>query len=342
MNLTSAAPGNILVVDDTFQVAEVMRRMLVDDGHTVEVASDGESALASVGRHAPDIILLDVKMHGLDGFEVCRRLKSDPATRLTPVVLVTTLSSSEDRVMGMEVGADDFLTKPVDPAELRSRVRTLLRVKRYTDELDSAEAVIIALANTVEARDPNTIGHCARLARYATALGEFIGLDEDDLSVLYRGGVLHDVGKIAVPDSVLLKPGPLTAEEFEFMKRHTIVGDELCADLRALRRVRPIVRQHHERQDGSGYPDGLAGDKIVLVAQIVGIVDVYDALTTSRPYKPALDPDAALDCLVGEARHGLHQDVLVEAFAALRRTGIFEEHTPATELAHRYLKGTSQ
>jgi putative two-component system response regulator len=340
MHLTSASSGNILVVDDTRQVAEVMRRMLVDDGHQVEVASDGDSALAAVSRHAPDVVLLDVCMPGMTGFEVCRRLKTNPATRLTPVVLVTTLSSTDDRVTGMEAGADDFLTKPVDPAELRSRVRTLLRVKRYTDELDSAEAVIIALANTVEARDPNTIGHCARLAHYATALGEYIGLDEDDLSVLYRGGVLHDVGKIAVPDSVLLKPGPLTPEEFEFMKRHTTVGDELCADLRALRRVRPIIRQHHERQDGSGYPDGLTGDAIALLAQIVGVVDVYDALTTPRPYKPALNPDAALDCLIGEARRGLHQNVLVEALAALRRTGLLDESASANELAHRYLKGT--
>jgi len=194
-------------------------------------------------------------------------------------------------------------------------VRSLLRLKRYTDELDSAEAVIFSLALTIEARDPATDGHCQRLADYAPRVGRALGLDEDDLWALSRGGYLHDIGKIAVPDAVLLKRGPLTPAEFDQMKAHTIIGDRLCGELRSLRRVRPIVRHHHERCDGSGYPDGLRGDDIPLLAQIMGLVDVYDALTTARPYKPAFTKEEALAEIDNEVGRGWRRrdlaDVLV-------------------------------
>ncbi|MEI6670003.1 MAG: HD domain-containing phosphohydrolase [Acidobacteriota bacterium] len=334
--------ANVVVVDDTDVSAEVLRRLLLQDGYAVEVAHDGESGLEVVRRSTPDLVLLDVMMPGINGFEVCRRLKSDPATRLTPVVLVTTLDGRDDRIEGVDAGADDFLTKPVDGMELRARVRALLRLKRFTDELDSAEAVILSLARTVEARDPCTEGHCERLAGYAVQMGEAMGLREDELAALYRGGYLHDVGKIAVPDSVLMKPGALSPAEYELVKRHTIVGDEICTDFRALRPVRPIVRQHHERQDGSGYPDGLVGDQISLLAQIAGVLDVYDALTTSRPYKEALKPSEALALLRKEASDGLHRMALIDMLDSLLRVGKLTAVIDTEELSRRFLKGTAR
>jgi len=339
---TAQQTASVIVVDDTDVSAEVLRRLLLQDGYTVQVAHDGESGLEAVRRSTPDLVLLDVMMPGINGFEVCRRLKADPATRLTPIVLVTTLDGRDDRIQGMDAGADDFLTKPVDGMELRARVRQLLRLKRFTDDLDSAEAVILSLARTVEARDPNTEGHCERLAAYAVRLGEALGLRDDDLSALYRGGFLHDVGKIAIPDSVLLKPGPLTREEHDLVKRHTLVGDELCSQLRALRPVRPIVRHHHERQDGSGYPDGLAGDQIPLLAQIAGVVDVYDALTTPRPYKKALAPSEALALLRGEALDGLHQIELVDLLSTLQRGGKLSTAVDVQQMTLRFLRGQAR
>jgi putative two-component system response regulator len=277
-------------------------------------AEDGAKALDAVARHQPDIILLDVAMPAVDGLEVCRRLKADPATRLTPVVLVTGQAGLNDRLRGLEAGADEILEKPVHPNELRARVRSLLRVKCLIDELDSAEAAFMALALTIEARDPMTNGHCERLAHHAVRLGRAMGLGDDDLDALHRGAYLHDLGKVGVPDHVLLKPGPLTREEFDVMKRHPIIGDNLCAPLQSLRRVRPIIRSHHERLDGSGYPDGLRGDQIPLLAQIVGVVDVFDALTSQRPYRGPLTPQQAARHLLEEVEGGRMSRRHVEAF----------------------------
>ena len=341
--LDAAQPtARIVVVDDTDVSAEVLRRLLLRDGYSVEVARDGESGLELVRRSTPDLVLLDVMMPGINGFEVCRRLKSDPATRLTPIILVTTLDGRDDRIQGMDAGADDFLTKPVDGMELRARVRALLRLKRYTDELDSAEAVILSLARTVEARDPSTEGHCERLAAYAVRMGEAMGLGEIELAALYRGGFLHDVGKIAIPDSILLKPGPLLPGEYQQVKRHTIVGDEICADFRPLRLVRPIVRHHHERQNGSGYPDGLVGDQVPLLAQIIGVVDVYDALRTERPYKKAYSPADAIAVLRQEATDGLHRMELVDLLAGLQRDGMLDAAIDTAEMSRRFLKGSAR
>jgi putative two-component system response regulator len=253
-------------------------------------------------------------MPQLDGLEVCRRLKADPATRLTPVVLVTGLSDLEDRIKGIEAGADEFLSKPVHPMELRARVGSLTRMKHLLDVLDSAEAAFMTLALTIEARDPTTSGHCERLAQQAVALGKALGLGDHDLQALHRGGYLHDVGKVGIPDAVLLKPGPLTPTEFDLMKKHPDIGDSLCAPLQSLRTVRPIIRCHHERLDGSGYPQGLTGDDVPLLAQIVGIADVYDALTSHRPYRPALSPDKAARHVLQEAAQGKFALSHVETF----------------------------
>jgi putative two-component system response regulator len=270
----------------------------------VRDAPDGRSAIAECATVRPDLILLDIMMPGMDGFEVCRRIKAAPETRLTPVVLITGLTATEDRIKGINAGADDFLCKPIDLNELLARTRSLLRLKQITDELENAEAVLFSLAYSIEARDPYTRGHCERLADMSARMGERLGIPEDQIKALRRAGVVHDIGKVAVPDSILLKPGPLTAEEIAIIQKHPVVGERICAPLKTFRLVLPIIRHHHEKYDGSGYPDGLVGDAIPLTARILQISDVYDALTTDRPYKVAFAPEVALDLMEEECERG--------------------------------------
>ena len=304
----------VLVVDDQPQCTELLVRLLTPEGFVVDVAEDGETALTNINLTPPDIVLLDVGLPGIDGIEVCRVIKKNDTTRLTPVVLLTGQAGRESRLAGLDAGADDILAKPYDTEQLKARVRSLTRIKRYTDELESAESVILSLALTVEARDPYTDGHCERLSTYALSLGTALGLGDDDLEALRRGGYLHDVGKIGVPDDVLLKNGRLNAEEYELIKTHAVIGERLLGDLRSLAPVRPIVRHHHERLDGSGYPDGLGGDEIPLLAHIVSIVDAFDAMTTVRPYRLALTPQQACAELRADAVRGKMSRDLVEAF----------------------------
>lgn len=309
--------AHILVVDDLPANLRLLESLLVNDGHRVSVAVDGEQALAAVERERPDLVLLDIVMPKIDGYEVCRRLKTDPLTRLIPVVLVTGLTETDSRIRGLQVGADDFMSKPFIVPEMRARVASLLRLKRYTDALDSAESVILSLAMTIEARDQATDGHCQRLAEYASALGQRLGLSSEEIDTLRVGGYLHDIGKVGIPDRILLKEGRLTPDEYEVMKTHTVIGDRLCAELRTLKHVRTIVRHHHERLDGSGYPDGLNGEKLPLLPQIMGIVDVFDAITTPRPYKPALPAARACAELRAEVQRGWRREQLVESFIGM-------------------------
>src|SRR5688572_7328693 len=324
---TARSRGSVLIADDLADTRELVSELLEREGYRVLQAADGAEALDAVQREMPDLILSDVMMPQVDGFELCRRLKADRATRLIPVVLVTALHERSDRLEGIRAGADDFLQKPFDSTELMARVASLIRLKRFTDELDSAESVILSLALTVEAREPYTSGHCQRMAAYGAAFGAHLGLSEDEIAALHRGGYLHDLGKIAVPDAILGKPGPLTPDEFEIMKRHTVVGEALCGELNALRPVRAIVRSHHERLDGSGYPDGLCGDNVPLLAQIMGVVDVYDALTTDRQYRAALSEEVACAMLMEHVERGWRSHELVYEFVALCRTSSFQKLT---------------
>lgn len=313
--------ARILVVDDDPKVRAVLERVLLKDGHTIETAENGHAALAAIERRPPDVILTDVTMPGMDGFELCERLKMDVVTRLIPVVMVTGLSDRDNRIKGVELGADEFLTKPVDPQELRARIRSLMRLKRYTDDLDSAASIIMAMAIMVEARDGHSEGHCYRMANYATALGRQLRLGHEELQTLHRGGFLHDIGMLAIPDIVLRRPGRLSPAEYELVKSHTVIGEQLCGNLRSLQSVRPIVRHHHERFDGSGYPDRLAGDDIPLLAQIIGLVDVYDAITSCRPYQAALSGEDAVLVLREQAVAGWRNVELVEEFATVIQSG---------------------
>jgi cyclic di-GMP phosphodiesterase len=312
--------GKVLVVDDYAPNLRGLGLLLEQADYTVLTATNGRDALDIVMRERPDLVLLDVVMPGISGLDVCVELKRHPDTRFTPVVLISGAQERETRLAGLDAGADDFLNKPVDSEELRTRVRSLMRLKRLTDDLESAESLFLTLGRIVEARDPCTEGHCDRLTDYATALGRHLQLDQADLDALHRGAFLHDVGKIAIPDRVLLKKGKLTRKEYELMKRHPAIGDDLCSTVRSFDAVRPIVRHHHERLDGRGYPDGLAGDRIPLLAQIVSIVDVFDALTSHRPYRKALPTATAYQMMRADARGGWCREELLEAFIALNRT----------------------
>jgi putative two-component system response regulator len=307
----------ILVVDDQPTIAGLMSQLLAMSGYDVVTASDAQQAEAEVRRHAPDLILSDVRMPGKSGYDFCRELKSDPATRLIPFVLITGLSDSTDKVRGIEAGADDFLNKPVLAEELKARVKSLLRVKEFTDELETADSVLCTLGLIVEGRDPYTEGHCERLAAGAVDLGRHLGLDEDSIVALRRGGFLHDLGKIAVPDGILKKGSDLTVREWEIMKLHPVTGENICKPLKSLRLVLPIIRHHHEHMDGSGYPDGMGAGEIPVLPRVLQVVDVYDALRTARPYKPALSHDDAAQVMRQEARQGLWDAELVGEFFSM-------------------------
>ena len=312
----SDRPARILIADDDPGTREFLTAMVEGLGHEAVAVPDGVAALAAIAERPPDLVLSDVSMPGLNGFELCRRLKADPRTRLIPVVLITGIGE-EFKVQAIEAGADDFFTKPFTPADLRVRIRVALRTKAFTDELESAEAVLCTLAKSIEAKDPYTEGHCERLAEYAVSLGRALALREEDLTALRRGGYLHDLGKVAVPEAILLKTGLLTPEERAIMQRHPVVGEEICRPLHSLQAVRPIIRHHHEKQDGSGYPDGLRGEDVPLTARILRVVDVYDALTTDRPYRRPLPRDAALNILEAEAWQGWGDERIVRAFRHL-------------------------
>jgi putative two-component system response regulator len=311
--------GIILVADDNEANRELVSAFLNAEGYRIVCVADGQQALARLQSESIDLALLDVVMPRPTGFELCQAMKSKPETRLIPVVLLTSLNSEADRIHGHMCGADDFLSKPVNKQELIARVHSLVRLKQFTDELDNAETVLFSLALTIEAKDPYTEGHCDRLSKYSVALGEKLGLPQDVRVALRRGGLIHDIGKLAVPEGILLKPGPLTPEERKVMEQHTVIGERICAPLRSFRSVLPIIRHHHEKQDGSGYPDGLKGEKIPLTARILQVTDIYDALTTDRPYRKALPVEKALAIMREEVKRGWWDGSLVDQLELLVR-----------------------
>jgi len=296
--------GIIVVADNNESAREPLVELLRSNCYRVIAVENGEQAFNAACSQPVDLLLLDVMMPGPSGFSVCRAIKARPETRFLPVVLLTGIARAEDRLRSIEAGADDFLHKPVRQEELLARVRSLVRLKRYTDELENAEAVLCILARSIEAKDPYTEGHCDRLSRSAVSLAEKIGLSREVCNDLRRSGIVHDIGKVAVPEFVLLKPGPLDAGERRIMERHTTVGERICAPMRSFRNVLPMIRWHHEKQDGSGYPDHLMGEEIPLTARILQTVDIYDSLTTDRSYREALSQARALEIMWDETRRG--------------------------------------
>jgi putative two-component system response regulator len=313
---SASGKATILVADDAEMNRELFSEILTAEGYNVVCAEDGNQALRAIDRTV-DLALLDVLMPGKTGFDVCQSIKSDPETRFIAVVLVTGLASVDERIRGIKAGADDFLIKPVNIHELLARTRSLLRLKEYTDELDNAETVLFSLALSIEAKDPYTKGHCDRLSFYSEAIGRRLGMPHEQCVALRRAGVVHDIGKIGVPERVLIKTGPLNAEEWVTMMQHPIIGERICSPLKSFRPVLPIIRHHHEKLDGSGYPDGLKGDQIPLTARVLQITDIYDALITDRPYRRALSHDVAVATMRDEAKRGWWDSSLIDELETL-------------------------
>jgi len=311
--------STIMVVEDDPAIRHVLSELLTALGHGVVTAESAEKAVALLDVISPDLVITDVHMGAMSGIELCARIKSDPRYELTPVVVLTAIADIDARVAGLAAGADDFFPKPVDFNELRARLGALLRVKGLLDQLERAEGVITTLALTIEARDTYTAGHCDRLARYAVAVGEALNVDAGMMKALRLGGYLHDLGKIAVPDGILLKPGPLDEVERARIRLHPGAGADLVLGLKSLEDVRPIMKHHHERWNGTGYPDGLSGEGIPLGARIIAVVDVFDALHTERPYKAALSHAEAVRILERETEAGYWDPRVVTAFLGVLR-----------------------
>jgi putative two-component system response regulator len=294
--VTSKTPV-VLVVDDSVANRELIKACLHDVDCEVRTAEDGYAALEAIAQSPPDLVLLDVQMPGMDGYEVCEKIKGRSGGALLPVVMITALAESSDRVRALASGADDYMSKPVDRIELVARVRSALRLKRVYDSLSSAEQVIYTLAAAVEAKDPYTEAHTKRVGETARRIGHRMGLAKEDLEALYRGGIIHDIGKIGVPDHILLKPGALDDEERNRMHLHPIIGENIVAPLQTGCDLRPMIRHHHENFDGTGYPDHLAGERIPLLARIVSVCDAYDAMTNDRPYRRKQSREQAIAVL---------------------------------------------
>jgi putative two-component system response regulator len=305
----------ILVVDASPAKREGIRSNLRELDHNVVEASSTKQAFEIIRSGNIDLVVADVLVPDLGGGAFCRVLRNHLNTRLIPIFLLADTPDPDEEALGIAAGADDFLVRPLQPKAIQARVQATLRQKAILESVDEAESVLFSLALSVEARDAGIGQHCQRLATLSSSMGVALGLPATDLLALQRAGYLHDVGKVAVPDSVLFKTGPLTPQEWAVMKQHTTRGEQICSGMKSLRNVLPIIRHHHERWDGSGYPDGLSGEEIPLLARIVQIADIYDALTTHRSYKPAYTPEHALEILQDEARAGWRDPVLVKAFA---------------------------
>jgi putative two-component system response regulator len=305
----------ILLVDAADINRRLLKAILKTGTYRILEATRPSAALAILEKEKVDLVIVDLAMPEMNGPDFCRLLRRNQNTQLIPIVMTTSVLSADDEIAGIESGADDFLVKPLRPALVRTRVRSMLRNKALVDSLEQAETILFALAQSVEHRDRSTGMHCERLAAYSLALGQALGLSKHDQVALYRGGYLHDIGKVGMPDVILFKRGLLTEQEWEVMRQHTIRGEEICRPMRSLAPVLPIIRSHHERWDGTGYPDGLRGEEIPLLARILQVADIYDALTTARPYKPAFSRSHAVQIMLEESQRGWRDPELIPLFA---------------------------
>jgi putative two-component system response regulator len=313
--LHASWPATILVAHEDVSVRAVLRRALEGAGYRVLEASTGSRAVALGDRERPDLFILDISMPDADGIEICRAIKSDPATRLTPVIHITGRTLRDERLRALAAGSDEFVARPFDVEELLIRVRSLLRTKRLTDHLVSDEAVLLALSRTVEARDNYTERHLYRVADRSVEVARRMGMTAREIESIRLGGLLHDLGKIAVPDRVLHKPAGLDRAEYALIKRHPEAGAEIVRPLRAFDGPEPAILHHHERFDGTGYPYGLRGEEIPLAARIVAVADAFDAMTTDRPYRAALPVEEALQRL-DDGREEQWDPLVVDVFVA--------------------------
>jgi putative two-component system response regulator len=312
--------AKILLVDPDVSNRTDWEALLTNFGYKVSSVDNGKEALARCVEIQPDFVLIEGPLPDIAGFEVARQLKSDPLTQLTPIVLILTGAVATDASRGAQ-DVDDFWARPASRWEAVNRIQSLMHMRTYIDQ--QAESVAFSLARSIDAKDASSAGHSDRVREYGSQLGISIGLSGDELDALRMASLLHDVGKVAVPDSILFKPSPLTPVEMEVVRQHPIVGESICAPLKSFRDALPIIRHHHERMDGSGYPDGLMGENIPLVARVTQTVDVYDALTTDRPYRKALDSEGALSVMESEASRGWLDTSLVKQFSTICRKANF-------------------
>ena len=322
--------GKILAVDDTPASLKLLSDILKEEGYEVRSAISGELALHSAISNPPELVLLDIRMPEMNGFEVCRQLKAHPATRDVPVIFVSAISDTDEKVQGFELGAVDFVTKPYQREELLARVHTHLEINRLRNHLEELVAertnklktslldFITAIAATVEMRDPYTAGHQRRVANLATAIAKELKLPENQIEGLNLAGVVHDVGKIRAPAEILCKPGRLNDIEYSLIKEHSGTGYEILKSIDFPWPIAQTVLQHHERQDGSGYPHGLKDGGILLEAKILAVADVVEAMMSHRPYRAGLGIDAALE-EIERNRGALYEPLVVDACLKLFR-----------------------
>jgi putative two-component system response regulator len=315
-------PSTVLILETIDINRQLLRETLKPCGYRLFEASEARHAFRLLEQEKIDLVIVDLVLAGESGLDFCRRMKAGRYTRLIPVLMLTSVQGAESEIAGIASGADEFLVNPVHPEIMRTRIRAMLRHKSAVDSLEEAESILLALAKTVEHRDRETIGHCERLAAMSMTMGMALGLGGPQMLGLYRGAYLHDIGKISIPDAILFKRGKLTAAEWEVMRMHTVRGEEICRPARTLSGVLPIIRHHHERWDGSGYPDGLREEEIPLLARVLQVADIFDALTSVRPYKPALSTAEALDILEAEAARGWRDPKLVGLFRRLFETTV--------------------
>jgi putative two-component system response regulator len=314
----AASYVRVLVVEDDASNRALLEALLRREGYDVSSATNGHDGLRAARSDAADLVLLDIEMPGMNGLEVCRALRADPATVALPIILLTGRTETRDVVAGLDAGADDFLRKPYERAELLARIRSVLRLAEALAEVDGAHGVIAALANAVEAKDALTERHCQRLSTLARELAVTAGVPHGEHRPIVLGAMLHDVGKIGIADSLLAKPLPLTEDEWAVMRTHPVIGETICRPLRGSRHFLPVIRHHHEHWDGAGYPDHLRGAAIPIGARIVGLVDAFDAMVHDRPYRPARTVDEALSEITRLAGRQFDPG-LVAAFVPLMR-----------------------
>jgi len=305
---------SILVVDDVQSNLELMEAVFIREGFKVYTALNSSEALDIFGNCSIDLAVLDVMMPVVDGFELCRNLKEMSGKRFFPVILLTALSDRKSKIKGIESGADDFISKPFDSSELIIKMKSLLKLKTLNEELDHSENIIMTLAVAMEARDPYTRGHSTRVSKLSADFVTFLGLMEQDKKEMEKAGILHDIGKICLSESLLRKPGPLTKEEVEMIKTHALLGEELCRPLFSMQKILPAIRHHHERWDGEGFPDGLAGQDIPIMARMLSIIDSFDAMVSVRPYRDRRSVKVTLTTMRSEQYSGQWDSELVGYF----------------------------
>jgi putative two-component system response regulator len=310
---------SVLVVDDVQPNLELMEAIFQKAGLQVYPALNADAALNIYKKERIDIAVLDVMMPGMNGFELCRRLKHFSEKEFIPVVLVTALNDKKNRITGIEAGADDFITKPFDTQELIAKIRSLLKLKELHEQLDHSENIIFSLVLTLEARDHYTKGHSTRVGDLASEFGAFLGFPSRDQGVLRKAGVLHDIGKMALSEAILKKPSGLTSEEAEEIRRHPTLGEEICKPLKSLREILPGIRHHHERWDGSGFPDNLHGNTIPLIARMLSILDAFDAMVSIRPYRGKRSMDDVISIMEKERLSGQWDPELTGIFIRMMR-----------------------